>query len=111
MQILIEVAKAKVMEVSEASGDVRRSTAGTRHPTVVESKRQKQTDHCYDNQCSNWMPKDKYITLKQFEMEVTNISLIKHYEINETEKATGNKELIKKIGAPVHINTDKCRKK
>ena len=36
----------------------------------------------------NWAAKGCYTELQQFELQVSNIFLTKHYDINEAEKAS-----------------------
>ena len=55
----------------------------SQHSTVHEIKYGLTLSELFD-----WGTKDKYIELKQFKMEITNIFLTKHYEINDLEKGS-----------------------
>ena len=53
---------------------------------------------------ANWAAKAKYIDLKHFEMEVTNIFLTRHYNIGNAAKVPIIKELAKEEGLKSYKN-------
>ena len=81
-QAAVEAAKAVVIVINEKS---QRCIMSTEHKSASENTRHRiePSPRQLIFKCN---AKDKYTELKNLEMEVTNILVIKHYEINDTEK-------------------------
>ena len=73
------------------NNESRRAVTGAGQATVGETARARSGGQSLMSLVINWTGK-KYIELKHFKMEVTNIFLVRHYDISEAE----NVPLIKK---------------
>ena len=71
----VEVEKAILIAMTNATEGSRASTQSSRQATVPERARSRIVELCLRQPVFNWAAKDKFQELKQFDVEVMNIFL------------------------------------
>ena len=78
----IETAKVIVMAITEMREEERRAITGTGQPKTAEGMKPRVGRPSLMQPVFSLNANDKYVELKQYEIDLINIFLTRHYELN-----------------------------